>query len=149
MNGVEFKGTKELEAIFDSMSKMDVFKFFATEFKPVGNMITRAMRAQTPVYQGRYWKSVQYPARNHARGTLRESIGMKVGGKQIPVVWVSLNRKNKKDAWYQHMVVGGHSYGNVTVRPNPIVMRTWDAVGSSVESELEKRLSGKLKAMMQ
>jgi hypothetical protein len=46
------------------------------------------------------------------------------------------------------MVVGGHSYGSTKVPPNPIVEKTWDAVGGIVSGQLENRLKNKLKLMM-
>lgn len=146
--GMEFSGFDQLQKKFEELSNLDKKKFFVEEFKSMGDLLVRAMRAQTPVYQGNYRKSRQYASRNHARGTLRDSIGKKVGGKDIPVVWVSLNRKANRDAWYQHMVVGGHSFGNVSVRENPIVKKTWDAVGGIVEGQLRMKLANKIKAMV-
>lgn len=148
MIDVEFKGFEQLAQKFSELSEMDRMKFFAAEFKPVGRMIERAMKSQTPVYQGEYWKSKQYASRNHQRGTLRESIGMKMGGGDIPVVWISLNRKASRDAWYSHMVLGGHKYKSVSVRPNPIVTRTWESIGTMVESQLENRFKNKLTALL-
>jgi hypothetical protein len=127
---------------------MDRMKFFVDEFKPVSKTIETAMRNLTPVYKGKYFQSKQYSSRNHPRGTLRNSVGSKIGGHEIPVVWVNLNRKRSVDAWYSHMVVGGHELrGSSKVPPNPIVRKTWDAVGGIVSSQLESRLKNKLTAL--
>jgi hypothetical protein len=144
--GVAFVGMEELQKKFMELSNLDRKKFFITEFKPIGAMLVRAMKAQTPVYPGKYWTSKQYTSRNHPRGTLRDSIGMKVGGSEIPVIWVSLNRN--RDAWYQHMVVGGHKHKGTTVKANPIVKRTWEAMGGIVEGQLKMKFENKIKAMM-
>jgi len=148
MIGVEFTGMKELQQKFATLSQMDRKKFFVSEFKPIGKTLVSAMKAQTPVYKGKYWSSQKYGSRNHPRGTMRESIGMKIGGNEIPVVWVSPNRKSSRDAWYSHIVLGGHNYNNVSIRPNPVIKRTWDAIGGIIEGQLEMRMQNKLKAMM-
>jgi hypothetical protein len=146
--GFKLKGMEDVKRIFQNLSEMDRLKFFVDEFKPVAKTLESSMKNLTPVYRGKQIVSKQYASRNHARGTLRNSIGMKIAGQMIPVVYVSLNRKRSVDAWYDHMVVGGHSYGSTKVPPNPIVEKTWDAVGGIVAGQLENRLKNKLKLMM-
>ena len=147
--GVTITGMDEIKRLFQSLSDMDRRKFFMDEFTPVAKTVENVMRAQTPIYRGRYWTSKQYSSRNHARGNLRNSIGKKVAGEQVPVVYVNLNRKRAYDAWYDHIVVGGHAFGSSTQPPNPIVQRTWELIGSSVSGQLESRIKNKLKLMLQ
>lgn len=148
MIGVTFDGIKEFEAAFSRLSDVDRMKFFSEEFAPIGNKIVAEMQAQTPVSKAGVL-SKMYASRTHAPGNLRKSIGKKLGGEQIPTMWISLNRKKAYDAWYQHIVVGGHEYGGTTIPPNPIVRRTWDKMMPWVESQLKARISNKLKFLMQ
>lgn len=147
--GIKIVGMDDVKRVFQNLTEMDRMKFFVEEFKPAGKTIESAMRNLTPVYKGKYWTSKEYSSRNHVRGTLRNSVGSKIGGHDIPVVWVNLNRKKSVDAWYSHMVVGGHDlFGSSKIPPNPIVRKTWDAIGGVITGQLETRLKNKLTAMM-
>lgn len=148
MIGVELKGMEKLTEKFRQMSELDRTRFFVEEFKPMADVIQRSMRAHAPVFKGEYWKSKKYASRNHPRGTLRDSIGKKIGGHSIPTVWISPNRKASRDAWYNHMVIGGHSYKDINVKKNDFVANTWNAIGGMVEKQLEQRFDSKLKAML-
>jgi hypothetical protein len=146
MIGAELIGFKELQAKFAQLTDMDHHKFFAEEFKPIGDLLVTSMRNLTPVSKAGV-KSGKYSSRSHARGNLKASIGKKMGGDQIPVVWVNLNRVKSKDAWYDHIVVGGHEYGGTMVRPNPIVRKTWDSMEPVVKIRLKDGLQMKLKGL--
>lgn len=147
--GFKIVGMEDVKRVFGNLSEIDRRRFFVDEFKPVSRTIETAMRNLTPVYRGKYWKSKQYTSRNHMRGTLRNSIGAKIAGNDIPVVYINLNRKRNHDAYYSHMVVGGHElHGSSKVPPNPIVRKTWEAVGGIVSGQLETRLKNKLTLMM-
>jgi len=146
MIGVEMIGFEELEAKFAELSDMDRYKFFADELKPVGDLLVTSMRNLTPVSK-KGVRSGRYSSRSHTPGNLRESIGKKMGGDQIPVVWVNFNRVRSKDAWYDHIVIGGHEYGGTRVRPNPIVRKTWDAMEPVVKMRLKNGLQMKLKGL--
>lgn len=130
------------------MTSLDRHEFFATEFKPIGDKLVQEMRNQTPVSEEGTKGNKRLITRNHPAGNLRASIGKKIGGDNIPVVWVSLNRVKSRDAWYQHIVVGGWEYGGTRHAPNPIVRRTWDSMQSWVTSQLKTRMGNKLKALM-
>ena len=145
--GFQMEGMKELEAKFAEMTRMDRVKFFASELNYVGNKVAEAMRGETPVSK-RGVRSKKYASRTHEPGNLRRSIGKKLGGGEIPTVWVSLNRRKGYDAWYEHMVVGGKEYGGTKTPPNPIVRRTWDTMRPWIESTLKTRIGNKLKALV-
>ena len=147
--GIKFEGMDALAAKFNKLSQLSKERFFHDEYKSVVRRIKEQMRLETPVYKGKYWKSKQYPARNHPAGTLRESIGSKMGGMEIPTAWVSLNRRRGIDAFYSHMVIGGHEYGSVRVKPNPIVRRTWEMLKPWIEITLRSKFENKIKIFMQ
>lgn len=147
--GFKIENWSEFQKKLDEMTAIDRHEFFATEFKPIGDTLVTAMRNQTPVSKSGTKGNKKYITRNHPAGRLRASIGKKVGGGEIPVVWVSLNRVRSQDAWYQHIVVGGWEYGGTRHLPNPIVRRTWDAMQAWVEGQLKTRMGRKLKAMIQ
>jgi hypothetical protein len=144
---LEFKGMKEIEAMFEKMSQVDRVKFFTKIFNPIGTKIVAEMKAESPM--SRYGStSKKYPSRNHPAGAFRQSIGKKLGGTDIPTMWISPNRRGKFDVFYQHMVTGGHELGSSTIPPNPVVRRTYDRMKSWIESQCEQRAKDQLKAMI-
>ena len=147
---LEFTGMKELEAKFNELTQIERIRFFAEMFSPIGNKIVSEMRSEAPQSK-RGVTDKRYPSRTHPAGTLRKSIGKAIGGDDIPTMWVSPRRKEKKgaDAWYSHLVIGGKEYGGSRSAPNPFVRRTFDKMEPWIRKQLEAKTMSKLKSMLQ
>lgn len=155
MDAIKFdvQGMEGIQAAFSRFTDLDRVKFFEEIFNPIGARLVREMQNETPPRKTTAKRSrasvtsKQYASRSHTRGNLMRSIGKQMGGVEIPTMWVSLNRKKGLNAWYQHMVVGGHEYGGTTVAPNPIVRRTTDKMSGWIQSTLRSKLTDKLKKL--
>ena len=147
--GVEFNNLKKIEDVFDGIIGANPQDIFNDALRWAGKYLSAEMKKQTPV--SKYGvRSKKYQRRTHPSGTLRKSIGYQVGGADIPVVWVSLRRKNNAgmDAWYSHLVVGGHEHGSITVKPNPIVRRTMDEALPHLQGKMQKMMENKMKSLL-
>lgn len=149
---VKIENERDLMLKFDKMN-IAPMDFFKPILESIGNDMVRAMRAEAPV--SKYGvKSKAYESRTHAPGTLRRSIGKKVGGDSIPTVWVSPRRYERRsaDAWYSHIVLGGHTYktelGTSRTKPNPFVREAYDKSKSSIETKAVRMVEARIKKLM-
>lgn len=154
MDSIQLKIENQRE-VLTKLDKLNVtpMDFFKPILSALGNELVRAMQGEAPV--SKYGvKSKAYASRTHAPGTLRRSIGKKIGGEEIPVVWVSPRRYEKKnaDAWYSHIVLGGHDYkteaGTSRTKPQPFVRQAWDKSRSTIESKAQRAIESQLKKLL-
>lgn len=145
--GVQMVGSKEMDAVMKRLATLEPDEFFLDEFKPAADLMVTAIRNQTPVSPAGS-KSLKYGSRTHAPGTLKQSIGRKIGkGQMYPTVFVGPNRRGGVDGWYNHIVIGGHEYGGTRVPPNPFVRRAFDAAGDMIQSRVTSRIKIKIQKL--
>lgn len=160
IGGAALVDDSTVKAAFSRLSNIEAKRFFLDEFKPMADKLIVAMRNQAPVSETGS-KNKRYP---HPAGNLRTSIGRRMGGREIPTVWIGSNRRKGTDAYYDMWVIGGHNigkqsrsriaktvekeYGTSKTKPNPFIRRAWDSAAEMIKTGLKSRFENKLGALV-
>ena len=145
--GAEVIGDKQLLKVFNDLSGINPADLFMAELKKAGDQLVIATKNAAPVSTSG-GRSRKYQSRQHLPGTLRSSIARKAAGMKFPTIFGGPGRKNRMDAWYSHIVIGGHEYGGTRVAPNPFVRRAWDASEGLIKSSVARRIEEKIKKLV-
>jgi len=147
--GIDLIGEQEIKRMFSKLTSIEQKKFFIEEFRSVGTNIVSAIKNSSPVSAQGTTGNKKIPTRNHAPGNLRRSVAMLIGrGRDFPTVFIGPNKAKGVDAYYNHMVIGGHEYGSSKVPANPFVRRAWESISSFATETIRSKMKSKLDKLM-
>ena len=144
--GGEIMGTQAFVKKLQSLGIDEMDKIVHDVFNPVANKAVEIIKQNTPV-SGRGHTAKEYISRTHESGNLLRSVWKRWGRdprRQYPTVFVGPNRKNSIDAWYDHIVIGGHEYGGTKVAPNPFVRRSFEQMKGMLPAEMVSKIKLKI-----